>query len=118
MATGVPLLPPPGPVDINGSNASANWDFAKFDLYLTAAGQTSAADAVKSTFLLSSTKEKFSDVVALFRRYCSPKRKTTYERFMFSQRKWEEGVKFDNFLTSLKTLVHNCEFADQEDSMI
>ncbi|KAJ8892259.1 hypothetical protein PR048_004839 [Dryococelus australis] len=98
--------------------------------------QTSAADAVKSMLLISfvgddflqtfntfefsvmkgSNKEKFSDVVSLFRRYCSPKRNTTYERFMFSQRKWEEGEKFDNFLTSLKTL--RCEDQGLQETLL
>ncbi|KAJ8885548.1 hypothetical protein PR048_011746 [Dryococelus australis] len=58
MVMGVPLLPPLGPVDINGPNAYANWDmfYQKFDLYLAATGQTSAADAVKSMALLSFLK--------------------------------------------------------------
>ncbi|KAJ8871504.1 hypothetical protein PR048_027826 [Dryococelus australis] len=89
MAMVVPLLPPPGSVDTNGPNASANWD--KFN--------QNAADAVKSALLLSfvgdgslrtldifkfsgtkgSNKELFSEVVASFRCYCLPKRNTTYE---------------------------------------
>lgn len=138
MASAGLLLPPPGPVDINGPNSAANWEifYQKFQLYLTATGQTSAKDEVKCALLLSligedalrtfntfkfsgeSTSQSYATVVEALKNYCSPKKNTTYERFKFAQRKWEEGEKFDNFLTALKTLVRHCDYGDQEESII
>lgn len=140
MATHQSIIPPPGPVDINGPNAAANWAmfYQKFELYLTATQQTTASEAVQVALLLSfvgeealrtyntfkfsgeegNDRNKFKDVVKEFQRYCSPRKNTTYERFKFSQRVWEDGEKFEQFLTSLKILVRNCEFENQEDSMI
>ncbi|KAJ8878462.1 hypothetical protein PR048_019040 [Dryococelus australis] len=108
------IIPSPGPIDINGPNAVANWTmfFQKFELYLTATqhnespGSSSNSDIVKFRGRGCST----NDVVNEFQCYYSSKKNTTYERFKFSQRMWEASDKFDQFLTSFKILVWHYEF--------
>ncbi|KAJ8890486.1 hypothetical protein PR048_009995 [Dryococelus australis] len=130
------MLLPPSPVNINGPNASANWEmlYQKFQLYLLPMGQADSTDTVKCALLLSLIGEdtlrmyntfKFSDdevhnanVVAALRNYYTPKKNTAYKRFKFSQRKWEEEEMFDQFLTSLRMLVRHCEYGEQEESIV
>ncbi|KAJ8895889.1 hypothetical protein PR048_001229 [Dryococelus australis] len=94
--------------------------YQKFDLYLTATGKTSAADAVKSALLLRFVGNyslrtfntfKFSGIFI-------PILLLAQEKHHILKIHWEEGEKFDNFLTSLKILVRNYKFADKEDSII
>ncbi|KAJ8885262.1 hypothetical protein PR048_011459 [Dryococelus australis] len=62
-------------------------------------------------------KKKLCDVMAVFKCYSAPRKYNAYQSFKFSQKKWEGGEKFNYFLTILKTLMHNCDYSDQEDNM-
>ncbi|KAJ8893797.1 hypothetical protein PR048_006398 [Dryococelus australis] len=122
------LLLPPDLVNINGPNASANWEmlYQKFQLYFVATGQANSTDEVKYALLLSLIGEdtlcmyntfkfsgneghnsnKYADVVAALRNYCTPK-KNTYKMFKFLQ-----------FLPSLKMLIRHCKHGEQEESIV
>ncbi|KAJ8866681.1 hypothetical protein PR048_032542 [Dryococelus australis] len=132
------LLPPLGPVDINGPNASANWEmfYQKFQLYLVAFGQANSTDEVKCALLLSLRGEdalctynslkfsndeghnsnKFANLVAAFRNY--PIKTLPTRRSNFHRENGKKGESFDQFLTSLKMLVRYCEYGEQEEIIV
>ncbi|XP_072395253.1 uncharacterized protein [Diabrotica undecimpunctata] len=60
----------------------------------------------------------YDTVLGELENYFTPKKNVIYERFLFYNRKQEEGELFDTDLTDLRKLAKNCEFGDVLDSMI
>lgn len=127
----------PDVLDTKSGNLAENWRRFKrnFDIYLDATELSGKAEPIKigvflniigqdavevfDTFGLSDAqKASYVAVIKAFSDFCTPKKNTVYERFMFYQRKQKEGESFDSFLMEIKMLVRNCEFGDQESVML
>lgn len=65
-----------------------------------------------------SESKKIETVVNKFEEYCNPKCNETYERYIFNNRKQEEGETIDDFVVSLKTLSENCNYGTIQESLI
>lgn len=89
----------------------------KVALFLSAAGEE--AVEVFNTFTLTCEEQQnFDQVIDQFEKFTTPKSNIVVERFVFNNRKQEEGELFDPFVTDLKRLVKSCEFGDQADSVV
>ncbi|XP_060752196.1 uncharacterized protein LOC132863418 isoform X2 [Tachysurus vachellii] len=130
-------IKPPVSLKLCG-NVDANWRTFKqqFELYVTAIGQTAAADDRKIALLLTiagvdavevfntfifedeADKKKLDKVLEKFDVHCLTKKNETYERYVFRARIQHEGEAFDCFLTDLKIKAKTCNFNDLRDSMI
>lgn len=118
-------------------NISENWRRFKrnFEIYLNASGIIGKGESTKintflnaigeeaveifDTFTLTEEqKGSYTAVVKAFEDFCTPKKNTVYERFMFYQRKQSDGEPFDIFLMDIKRLVRSCEFGANENEML
>lgn len=126
-------LPPP--LSLEG-NLSENFKRFKqhWEIYLVASGKDDKEDKVKIATLLNligeegieiyntlkltdEQKKVYKTVIEELETYFTPKKNVVYERFVFYNRKQEEGETFDHFATDLKKLVKSCEF-HETDSMV
>ena len=57
-------------------------------------------------------------VVEKFREYCNPRKNTVYERYKFWCRDQIGEELVDKWVKDLRTVAVNCEFGEQEDSLI
>ena len=135
MASGLQLKPPSG-LSFEG-NISKNWrDFERawelFSLaseldkksekvqcatFLHVAG--APAQEVYSTFKFEDGEsDKIAPLKQKFANYCEPKKNITVNRYTFNSRQQHIGEKFTDYLTSLKTLVKDCEYGPLEDEML
>lgn len=127
----------PDILDTKNGNLSENWRRFKrgFDIYMRATELENKADTVKisvflnvigddavdvyDTFQLTDAQRAdYAQVTKAFNDFCEPKKNTVYERFMFYQRRQKDGEPFDTFLMDIKRLIKNCEFGDQENTML
>lgn len=127
---------PPCSLSIAG-NASENWKIfrQKFEIYLKASEKEKKPDETKIAMLLNAVgdegfylyntfelpeddKKKFQAVLDAFERYCSPRKNVVFNRFNFFNRIQQDGELFDHFATDLKKLAKDCEFEQQETSLI
>ena len=64
-------------------------------------------------------EEKDIDVVLQkFEEYCHPRKNTVYERYKFWCRNQSGDEAIDKWVKDLRTIAANCEFGDQENSLI
>lgn len=118
-------------------NLSENWKRFKrnFDIFLVAGELTQKNDKIKVSLLLNAigeegvrhfdsfeiteaNREIYAEVVKAFDNFCSPKKNTVYERYVFRQRTQSDGEPFDTFLIHIRQLVSTCEFGDKENEML
>ena len=124
-------------VSLSGDIAG-NWRRFKqrFNVYLIASGYSAKSDKVKASLFLHVIGEealevfntfeftdagdanKLDPVIQKFEDYCSPKKNTTFERYVFFSRKQKESEPFEQWLTELKMLANSCEFETLRDSLI
>lgn len=118
-------------------NLSEN--FKKFrqnlEIYMVASGKDEKSAKIKVATILNligedgvevfdtlklteAQKGDYKTVLDEFEKYFTPQKNVVYERYLFYNRKQEEGETFDNFVTDLKILVKGCEFEGQQDSMV
>ena len=129
-------LKPPGQLQMEG-NLAKNWKEwgRSFDLYAMAtelykkpepvqcatfvhvAGP--AAQRVYATLTFADDKkDKLQVLKTKFKQYCEPKRNLSVLRYMFNSRSQKVDEPFDTYLTTLKSLVRECEFGDIENSLL
>ena len=80
----------------------------------------SEAQEIHETFVFE-TPEEAKDVdrvLEKFNEYCNPGKNTVYERYKFRNRKQQADEPVDKWVKDLKTLANNCEYGDQENSLI
>lgn len=118
-------------------NLSENWRRFKrnFDIFMTAGELTEKSDAIKVNTFLNAVGEEaveifdsfnlstlqrahYDTVIQAFSDFCTPKKNTVYERYMFYQRKQKEGETFDSFLIDIRRLVRTCDFKEKESEML
>lgn len=130
-------LKPPESLDLSG-NVDENWCAFKqrFNLYVTAMGLELKPDTRKVALLLTlagpqaievyntfvfdaaEDREKMEVVLAKFDAHCTPKKKETYERYMFRSRMQLQDEPFDSFVTALRLKAQSCNFGTLKDSMV
>lgn len=118
-------------------NLSENWKRFKrnFDIFMIAGELTAKSDEIKINLLLNAVGEEavrnydsfdmtederkvYNDVVKAFDEFCTPKKNTVYERYMFYQRNQGDGEPFDTFLIHIRQLARTCEFEAKENEML
>lgn len=62
-------------------------------------------------------KDKLVPIIEKFQAYCSPKKNTTYERYIFNSCT-QNGRTIDAIVTDLRSKAKTCEFGDLQDSLI
>lgn len=126
----------PAPLSFVG-NVAENFKRFKqnFEVYLIASGKDVKESKVKVAILLNimgeegvevyntlklddEEKQDYEKVIKKLEEFVIPRKNVVYERFMFYNRKQEEGEPFDHFLTDLKKLEKSCEFGSETESMI
>lgn len=98
-------------------NLDAKTELVKVSTFLNAVGP----DAVEvfDTFALNEVQRATcNDVIQAFQNFCTPRKNTVYERYVFYQRNQREGETFDAFLIDIKRLVRTCEFGQAENEML
>lgn len=74
---------------------------------------------IYNTFVLSSSDQKnLNRIMSLFEAHFTPKRNTTYERYIFNQIIQEDLEPFDEFLTRAKNQINKCEFGALRDGLL
>ena len=63
-------------------------------------------------------REDLQKIMDAFEAHCIGEVNVVYERYVFYQRKQENGETFDNFLSDLRKLVKTCDFGTVEDSTV
>lgn len=127
---------PPKGLSLEGDVAQ-NWKnfIQKFNIFIQANEYEEKSDQIKVAMLLNcigdeglhlfntlsltvENRKKFSEVIKAFESYCIPRKSTVFNRYKFFTRTQKEGELFDHFHTELKKLAQECEFGDQQDSLI
>lgn len=136
-ATGpAPGIKPPNPLTL-GSNPTENWKLFKqryktYALLAQLDKQTQAYQTAMFTHCLSDEALKVyngfhfgtdtptvTQIMTKFDEFAVGQVNVTYERFMFNQRKQEEGETFENFYSAIRNLSKTCDFCENcIDSMI
>ena len=130
-------LHPPPALSLEG-NLSENWRkwHQRYCLYEAACGLSDKGDNVRgSTFLHiigqealdvyntftwanAGDKVKVDIVSEKFKNYCSPQKNLTFERHIFNTRSQQQGESIDQYVTDLRKISSDCEFADLRDGLI
>ena len=129
-------LKPPGQLQMEG-NLAKNWKEwgRSFDVYAMATELYKKPEPVQcATFLhmagpaaqrvyatltfADDEKDKLQVLKTKFKQYCEPKRNLSVLRYMFNSRSQKVDEPFDTYLTTLKSLVRECEFGDIENSLL
>lgn len=63
-------------------------------------------------------REDCDKIMEAFDHFCNPKKNIVFERFKFNQRNQKQGENFDSFLAAIQKLIKNCEYKDQESSIL
>ena len=127
-------MKPMSPLKLEG-NIAENWRKWKlrWSLYAKASGadkqeatqcaiflHTIGEEALEVHDMFSFTeeqKDKLVPIIEEFEAYCSPKKNTTYERYIFNSCT-QNGRTIDAFVTDLRSKAKTCEFGDLQDSLI
>ena len=129
-------LRPPAELNLT-ENAANNWKVfkQKFEIFLEATDKTKAAEARKIAIFLNCIGDGALDVynnfnfpegealtlkkvVEEFDSYVKPRTNVVIERHKFFTRTQQPSEPFDHFLTELQKLAKNCNFGDQEESLM
>ena len=74
---------------------------------------------IYNTFKLEEEEEiTINEILKLFREYFTPKRNTTYERYLFNKLVQKEGQSFEEFLTEIINQSNTCDFGVLKESLI
>ena len=126
-------LRPPPQFDVEASNLPQAWRQWKeeFNLYtdLAMADKDDKTKVKMFMYLMGSkgrelyqtikpTTETLASVLKVFEDHCNPPRNETVDRYKFFTRNQEGGESFDAYVTELKILAANCNFATLRDSLI
>lgn len=130
------IFKPPAQFNFNG-NLSENWRRFKqlYDIYMKATGYDKKSSDVQVAILLNlmgeeaielfgtmtlaaDDRKNVTKVLEISDEYCNPRKNIVYERYLFYNRNQKENEPFDHFLKDLSTLIKNCEFDTQTDSML
>ena len=126
-------LRPPPQFDVEASNLPQAWRQWKeeFNLYtdLAMADKDDKTKVKMFMYLMGSkgrelyqtikpTTETLASVLKVFEDHCNPPRNETVDRYKFFTRNQEGGESFDAYVTELKILAANCNFAALRDSLI
>ena len=78
------------------------------------------AQEIHEQFVFENDAEaaKIDNVLLKFGEYCHPRKYTVYERYKFWCRNQIGEEPVDKWVKELRTIAVNCEFGDQEDSLI
>ena len=78
------------------------------------------AQEVHETFQFDDEEDKknIDKVLEKFTEYCNPRKNTVYERYKFNSREQQGDEPVDRWVKDLRTIAVNCEYGDQEDSLI
>ena len=69
-------------------------------------------------FARADDRSDLAAIMAAFESHCIGEVNVVYERYVFYQRKQDNGESFDSFLSELRKLVKTCDFNTVEDSTI
>ena len=124
-----------GPLKLEG-NIAENWRKWKlrWSLYAKASGADKQEEATQCAIFLHTIgeealevydtfsfteeqKDKLVPIIEKFEAYCSPKKNTTYKRYIFNSCT-QNGRTIDAFVTDLRSKAKTCEFGDLQDSLI
>ena len=127
-------MKPIGPLKLDG-NTAENWRKWKlrWSLYPKASGADKQEETqcviflhtigeealeVYETFTFTEAQQnKLDPIIEKFEVYCSPKKNTTYERYIFNFCT-QNGRTIDAFVTDLRSKAKTCEFGELQDSLI
>ena len=128
---------PPTALRMDSTNLVEEWRFweQKFDLFITASGSSNKPEATRIAMFLHAVgdaalkvfnafdltvdeRNSLTAIKAKFRDYCTPRRNVVYDRFQFGKLTQAVGETIDAFVTTLRLQAKNCEFGDQEESLI
>ena len=78
------------------------------------------AQEIHETFQFDDEEDKknIDKVLEKFEEYCNPRKNIVYERYKFNSRKQLGDEPVDRWVKDLRTIATNCEFGEQEDSLI
>lgn len=62
-------------------------------------------------------EKKIAKVMEAFESHCIPKKNLLYARWIFKRRIQKEGESYDSFVTDCKTLIQDCEYANQMETL-
>ena len=129
-------LNPPKTLCLEG-NTAENWRrwIQRFRLYMCATEKDKKAEKLQCAMLLhcageeaqelyntftftDGEKDKIAPLIKKFEDYCTPRKNTTFERHIFNNRIQKPDETFDQFVTDLRILSKNCEYADLLDGII
>ncbi len=128
----------PAKLELNKGNLAENWRVFKQDVdwYIDSQGKSDATHKVRIGLFMNiagkeaqdifhtlglsdEDKKKYDKVTDAYKNYCNPRKRVLFERHIFTRSKQEgndeSGETVDQYLTRLKTLVKNCEYADSDE---
>ena len=132
------FIKPPETFVFDGPNAPqrwARWD-KSFNTYFVAAELDTKSKAVQvarllnaagveaqeihETFTFANDEEKtdYKIILKKFADYCRPRKNVVFERFRFNNRDQSEDEPVDKWVKDLRIMAKDCEYGDQEDSLI
>lgn len=82
------------------------------------AGGDDLQDIFESFALNDNQKNELDVVLKKFNEHFIPATNITYERFMFFNRKQQEGESYEQYMASLKNMAKTCEFGTLNDSLV
>ena len=128
----------PDAFSFDGLNVAQRWTRwqKQFQMYFTACELGKKSKEVQVAILLHSAgpeaqeiheqfqftedgdKKEYLKILEKFGDYCKPRKNVVYERYRFWSRNQQEDEPVDKWVKDLKTIAVDCEFKDQENSMI
>ena len=70
-----------------------------------------ALEGYKTFTFTQAQRNKLDPIIETFEAYCSPKKNTTYERYIFNSC-MQNGRTIDAFVTDLRSKAKTCEFGE------
>ena len=130
-------LIPPKPLLFEG-NILENWNKWKqnFGFYLIATEYEGKSEQVRAALFLhcigdegrriyntlpfdaEGDSKKYTKVIEKFEAHISPRKNLTFNRYKFFTYRQVEGQSFDDYLTTMRKLCHDCELGDLEDDLL
>lgn len=137
MATTSSQIPVPAPLRLSG-NLAGDWKRfrGQWTNYARAVKLEDEDDARQAAIFLAcigsdayelfetfqfdedADRTKLTPIMTAFEAHCVGAINTVYERYVFYQRRQENGETFDAFLSDIRRLVKTCDFGAVEDSAI
>lgn len=126
-------IPVPAKLSLHFGNVAENWRKFKqsWQYYEIAAGADKKSSKIRSSLLLSVIGEEALDVygtfewatpadsfdidlvIDQFEKYCIPRSNVLFETYRFGCRKQLDDEPIDSFVTALRKIAENCNFAEK-----